>query len=97
MASAPALLRRLRPDNLGAFAELFTAAVLQAAATGEPLLDESLSSLASRDVARFHQLNQRLQVGKGGFPSWEVAETLGRNAYGCRSLACDDVRHDYAK
>ena len=61
-AGVPALLRHLRPDNLPAFAELFTAAVLQAAATGEPLLDDSLSSLASRNMARFHQLNQRLQV-----------------------------------
>ncbi|KAK9812046.1 hypothetical protein WJX73_000982 [Symbiochloris irregularis] len=59
---AQALLQHLRPDNLSAFAELFTAAVLQAAATGEALLDESLSHLASKDVARFHQLNQRMQV-----------------------------------
>lgn len=61
-AGTPLLLQHLRPDNLPAFAELFTAAVIQAAATGEALLDESLTSLASRDVARFHQLNQRLQV-----------------------------------
>ena len=29
---------------------------------GQPLLEDSLSSLASKDVARFHQLNQRMQV-----------------------------------
>lgn len=61
-AGVPALLKHLRPDNMPALAELFTAAVLQAAATGEALPDDSLSSLASQDGARFHQLNQRMQV-----------------------------------
>ncbi len=37
---------------------------MQAAATGESLLDEELSRLARKDVARFHSLNQRLQVGR---------------------------------
>ncbi len=37
--------------------------VFQAAATGETILDDELSSLASRNVSRFQRLNQRLQGG----------------------------------
>lgn len=59
---APALVRRVAPGNLGAFAALFTAALLQAAATGEALLDEELGSLAARDPSRFARLNSRMQV-----------------------------------
>ncbi|KAK9820041.1 hypothetical protein WJX72_005403 [[Myrmecia] bisecta] len=59
---ASALLRRLRPDNTTAFAELLVAAILQAAATGETLMDEELTQLARRDVSKFHRLNQRLQA-----------------------------------
>jgi len=61
------LLRTLRPDNFLAFAELLTAAILQAAATGDALLDEELAKLAKRDgVSRFHSLNRRMQGGEGG-------------------------------
>lgn len=66
-ARASDLLRALRPDNFGPFAELFTAAVLQAAATGEALLDEELTNLAKRNVDRFHSLNRRMQ-GQGQGP-----------------------------
>jgi len=60
-------LRALRPDNYATFAELFTTALLQAAATGETLLDESestqkLQQLANKDTAKFYRLNQRMQV-----------------------------------
>ena len=63
---AQPFLQGLLRDNYGAFAELFTAAVLQAAVTGEAVLDEELGRLAQQDVSRFEQLNQRLQVS----PSW---------------------------
>ena len=59
------LLRRLRRDNFNSFAELFTAAVLQAAATGEALMDEELTGLAKRNLNKFHSLNKRLQ-GRSG-------------------------------
>ncbi len=60
-------LRALRPDNYATFAELFTTALLQAAATGETLLDKSestqkLQQLADKDTAKFYRLNQRMQV-----------------------------------
>jgi hypothetical protein len=65
--SSSNLLRTLRPDNFSAFAELLTAAILQAAATGDALLDEELATLAKRDgVSRFHSLNRRMQGGEGG-------------------------------
>jgi hypothetical protein len=56
------LVRRVQPDNLPAFARLFTAALLQAAATGEALLDDELGDLARRDPSRFSRLTQRFQV-----------------------------------
>lgn len=56
------LLRKVAPENFAHFAELFTAAMLQAAATGEALLDEELGHLARQDVSKFQSLNQRLQV-----------------------------------
>lgn len=61
---APALVRGCAPANLGAFAALFTAALLQAAATGEALLDEELGTLAARDPGRFSRLNARMQASK---------------------------------
>ncbi|KAL4855714.1 hypothetical protein ACK3TF_003794 [Chlorella vulgaris] len=77
--SATDLLRRLRPDNFAAFAELFTAAVLQAAATGEALLDEELSRLARKNVGRFHSLNQRLLAQGSAGPSRGGAARLQSN------------------
>lgn len=56
------LVRGVASGNLGAFARLFCASVLQAAATGEALLDRELGALAARDPSRFSRLNQRLQV-----------------------------------
>lgn len=56
------LLRGVASGNLRAFARLFCAAVLQAAATGEALLDSELGALAARNPSRFSRLNQRLQV-----------------------------------
>eukprot|EP00887_Chlorella_sp_A99_P005741 scaffold1.g5741.t1 len=75
--SAGDLLRRLRPDNFGAFAELFTAA---AAATGETILDEELTSLAQKNVSRFHRLNQRLQAQGAAGPSRGGAARLQQHA-----------------
>ena len=63
---APTFLRKVSPDSVAHLAELFTAAVLQAAATGEAVLDEELGSLAKQDVSRFRRLNQRLQVNSLG-------------------------------
>jgi hypothetical protein len=59
---APALLRKVSSDNFAHLAELFTAAVLQAAATGEVVLDEELGNLAKQDVSKFQRITQRLQV-----------------------------------
>ncbi|BDA45455.1 hypothetical protein COCOBI_07-2420 [Coccomyxa sp. Obi] len=59
------LVRGVAAGNLGAFARLFCAAVLQAAATGEALLDRELGALAARDPSRFSRLNQRLQGQSG--------------------------------
>lgn len=60
-------LRALRPDNYASFAELLTTALLQAAATGETLLDEDesthkLQKLADKNTSKFYRLNQRMQV-----------------------------------
>ena len=61
-SGAAAVLRRLRPDNMPNFAELVMQGLLQAAATGEALLDDELAGLARRNPSRFQRLNQRLQV-----------------------------------
>lgn len=55
-------LRALRPDNYTPFAELFVAALLQAAATGESLPDSELEALATKNAAKFYRLNQRMQA-----------------------------------
>ncbi|KXZ46365.1 hypothetical protein GPECTOR_44g42 [Gonium pectorale] len=60
-AQAGEVLAALHPDNLPFFAELFTGCVLQAAATGESLVEGDLASLASRNPSRFQRLNQRMQ------------------------------------
>jgi hypothetical protein len=74
---APSFLRKLRPDNMQHFATLFTAAVLQAAATGESFLDDELSRLANRDLSRFALLQDRLKVGPDFFPiHWAAAQTF---------------------
>lgn len=59
---APRLVRGIAEANLPAFARLFTAVVLQAAAAGEALLDQELTDLAQRNPAKFSRLNQRLQA-----------------------------------
>ncbi|GIL67564.1 hypothetical protein Vafri_20923, partial [Volvox africanus] len=59
------VLQSLHPDNLPFFAELFTSCVLQAAATGESLVEGDLASLASRNPSKFHRLNQRMQQAPG--------------------------------
>lgn len=56
------LVRGVASGNLAAFARLFCAALLQAAATGEALLEGELETLAARDPSRFSRLNQRLQA-----------------------------------
>ncbi len=56
------LLQRVQPGNLRDTARLFTAALLQAAAAGEVLLDDELGDLARRDPSRFSRLSQRFQV-----------------------------------
>jgi hypothetical protein len=59
------LLRGLRVDNYEPFAELFTAAVLQAAATGETIMDEELTGIAKQNLSRFQSLNKRFQMNSG--------------------------------
>lgn len=56
------MLRGLRVDNYEPFAELFTAAVLQAAATGETIMDEELTGIAKQNLSRFQSLNRRFQM-----------------------------------
>ena len=63
-------LRRLRHDNYSTFADIFTTALLQAAATGETLLDSdnsksarTLQKQADKDASKIFRLNQRMQVG----------------------------------
>ena len=65
-------LRALRHDNYATFADLFTAALLQAAATGETLLESdqseaarALQKLADKDASKVFRLNQRMQVQSG--------------------------------
>lgn len=58
--SAKQLLLQLAPSNLGYLAELFMACVLQAASTGEPLLEPALVMIAEKDPSRFQKLQQRL-------------------------------------
>ena len=41
---------------------MFVAEMLRAAATGEAFLEDTISSLADRDLSRFQQLNQRMSV-----------------------------------
>ena len=69
-------LRLLRHDNYATFAEIFTTALLQAAATGETLVgsdqskdDKVLQKHADKDASKIFRLNQRMQVS--GHPrSW---------------------------
>lgn len=63
-------LRLLRHDNYATFAEIFTTALLQAAATGESLLathqsesEQVLQKQADKDASKMFRLNQRMQVG----------------------------------
>lgn len=64
------VIRRVFPDNYPYLADLFAACVLQAALTGEAVLDEQLATLARRDLSKFQRLKQRLQddQGAGGGP-----------------------------
>jgi hypothetical protein len=61
------LLAALTPEGLWHVAELFTACVLQAASTGEALVEPRLVVLAEKDPGRFLKLQQRLnRSGDGG-------------------------------
>ena len=62
-------LRLLRHENYATFAEIFTTALLQAAATGETLVgsdqsksDKVLQKQADKDASKMFRLNQRMQV-----------------------------------
>ncbi len=57
------LLAALAPESLAHLAELVTACVLQAAATGEALVEPRLVVLAEKDLGKFHKLQQRLNRG----------------------------------
>lgn len=54
------LLQQCQEGNLQYLAELFTACMLQAVTTGEPVIDSQLAQLAQKDPARFQKLHQRL-------------------------------------
>lgn len=58
--AAKQLLLQLAPSNLAYLSELFMACVLQAASTGEPLLEPALVLIAEKDPGRFQKLQQRL-------------------------------------
>lgn len=74
-----AFFRTLRPDNLASFAELFCSAILQAAATGEAVLDQELSILAKRSLPKFQSLTQRFQ---GGMSTDQQSNTSFRGGEG---------------
>ncbi|KAL0027923.1 hypothetical protein WJX79_002908 [Trebouxia sp. C0005] len=82
-------LRALRPDNYATFAELFATALLQAAATGETLLDQSestqkLQQLADKDTSKFYRLNQRMQgQAPGHRPSHQGSHRLNTSLIRC--------------
>eukprot|EP00798_Chlamydomonas_sp_ICE-L_P015366 gene15368-21452_t len=60
------LVGSLHPSNEPFFAELFAMCVLQAATTGEALMEGAVASLAMRNPSKFQALNQRLQAqGQG--------------------------------
>uniref|UniRef100_A0A383W3N2 Uncharacterized protein n=1 Tax=Tetradesmus obliquus TaxID=3088 RepID=A0A383W3N2_TETOB len=61
--AAKQLLLQLAPGNQGYLAELFTACVLQAASSGEPILEPQLAMMAQREPSKFHKLQQRLAHG----------------------------------
>ncbi|KAF8060629.1 DNA primase large subunit [Scenedesmus sp. PABB004] len=63
--AAKQLLLGLAPANLPYLAELFTACALQAASSGEPILEPALAAMAQRDPGKFHKLAQRLAQGGG--------------------------------
>lgn len=56
------LLQDLMACNYSYFAELFTACVLQAAMTGEMLVEEELMQLAQNNPSKFQKLHQRIQA-----------------------------------
>ncbi|KAF6264178.1 hypothetical protein COO60DRAFT_1457746 [Scenedesmus sp. NREL 46B-D3] len=64
--AAKQLLLQLAPGNQGHLAELFTACVLQAASSGEPILEPQLAMMAQREPGKFHKLQQRLADGSAG-------------------------------
>ncbi len=77
--SAALVMRKLRPDNARDFAELVTEGILQAAATGEALLDDELAGLARQDTSKFQRLNQRMQVSRHRYISaWNLCSTVTR-------------------
>jgi hypothetical protein len=60
--AAKQLLLQLAPSNQPYLAELFTACVLQAASSGEPILDPQLAMMAVRDPGKFQKLQQRVEL-----------------------------------
>lgn len=78
--AAKQLLLQLAPANLGYLAELFIACVLQAASTGQPLLEPALVMIAEKDPSRFQKLQQRLgdrPSGAAMAPSAGITATPG--------------------
>lgn len=92
--TAKQLLLQLAPGNQTYLAELFTACVLQAASTGEPILDPHLAVMAERDPGKFHKLQQRLGdriSSAGGASPVQAAATAPRprSAGGTRANAVE--------
>eukprot|EP00775_Hariotina_reticulata_P002815 gene2815-3107_t len=63
--AAKQLLLQLTPGNQPYLAELFTACVLQAASSGEPILEPQLAMMAVRDPGKFQKLQQRVELTTG--------------------------------
>jgi hypothetical protein len=62
---ASELLLALQPGNLSGFAAIFMGGFLQAARTGEAILDDQLASLEQKDPSRFQRLSQRFHAKPG--------------------------------
>jgi hypothetical protein len=80
------LLAALAPESLRHLAELFTACVLQAASTGEALVEPRLVVLAEKDPGRFQKLQQRFNKSMGGGGGLQPGKRASGGAGGCEQL-----------
>ncbi|KAG1672840.1 hypothetical protein FOA52_004644 [Chlamydomonas sp. UWO 241] len=74
-ARAQSLVCELHPANLGFMGDVVASCIMQAAATGEALMEAAVASLAQLNPARFQRLSQRMQAQGPG-----LATQLARGA-----------------